>query len=130
MKTTMMMTALVTAIAATWMLPADSALAQDVPGIEICTAEKTMERRTGCLQSNINFLKSALTKSELDAQRKLDAASRRIEAAAQDIAQMKQDIAALRAQLSQPAAKDKAQDKDKDKADTKADDPAKQPAAK
>ncbi|CEG09000.1 hypothetical protein BN961_02421 [Afipia felis] len=25
------------------------AVAQDVPGIEICTAEKTMERRTSCL---------------------------------------------------------------------------------
>jgi len=34
------------------------AMAQDVPGIEICTAEKTMERRTGCLQSNVNFLKA------------------------------------------------------------------------
>ncbi|HUN96697.1 MAG TPA: hypothetical protein VMU69_10720, partial [Bradyrhizobium sp.] len=32
------------------------ALAQDVPGIEICTVEKTMERRTSCLQSNVNFL--------------------------------------------------------------------------
>ncbi len=32
--------------------PAD-ARAQDVPGIEICTVEKTMERRTSCLQSNV-----------------------------------------------------------------------------
>lgn len=31
--------------------------AQDVPGIEICTAEKTMERRTSCLQSNIALQK-------------------------------------------------------------------------
>src|SRR5436190_1193925 len=30
--------------------------AQDVPGIEICTVEKTMERRTSCLQSNVDFL--------------------------------------------------------------------------
>ena len=34
-----------------------SADAQDVPGIEICTVEKTMERRTSCLQSNVDFLK-------------------------------------------------------------------------
>jgi hypothetical protein len=32
------------------------ASAQDVPGIEICTVEKTMERRTSCLQSNVDFL--------------------------------------------------------------------------
>src|SRR6516225_11163010 len=30
--------------------------AQDIPGIEICTVEKTMERRTSCLQSNVEFL--------------------------------------------------------------------------
>jgi hypothetical protein len=56
------------------------AMAQDVPGIEICTAEKTMERRTGCLQSNVNFLKSSLTKASLDSQQKLDAANRQIDA--------------------------------------------------
>jgi uncharacterized coiled-coil protein SlyX len=56
------------------------AMAQDVPGIEICTAEKTMERRTGCLQSNVNFLKSSLTKASLESQQKLDAANRQIDA--------------------------------------------------
>ena len=30
--------------------------AQDVPGIEICTVEKAMDRRTSCLQSNIDKL--------------------------------------------------------------------------
>ena len=29
------------------------ARAQDVRGLEVCTAEKQMERRTGCLQANI-----------------------------------------------------------------------------
>ena len=37
-----------------------TALAQDVPGIEICTRESRMDRRTGCLQSNINYLKTAV----------------------------------------------------------------------
>lgn len=53
--------------------------AQDVPGIEICTVEKTMERRTSCLQSNVDFLKKTMTKQDADAARKLDAANRRIE---------------------------------------------------
>jgi prefoldin subunit 5 len=54
--------------------------AQDVPGIEICTVEKTMERRTSCLQSNVDFLQKTITKLNLDHQQKLDAANRQIEA--------------------------------------------------
>ena len=54
--------------------------AQDVPGIEICTVEKTMERRTSCLQSNVDFLQKTITKLSIDSQRRLDAANRQIEA--------------------------------------------------
>ena len=53
--------------------------AQDVPGIEICTVEKTMERRTSCLQSNVDFLQKTISKLALDHQQKLDAANRQIE---------------------------------------------------
>jgi hypothetical protein len=53
--------------------------AQDVPGIEICTVEKTMERRTSCLQSNVDFLQKTIAKLTLDHQQKLDAANRQIE---------------------------------------------------
>src|SRR5438309_4906030 len=56
-----------------------SARAQDVPGIEICTVEKTMERRTSCLQSNIDFLQKTITKLAADHQQKLDAATRQLE---------------------------------------------------
>jgi hypothetical protein len=54
--------------------------AQDVPGIEICTVEKTMERRTSCLQSNIDFLQKTINKLTSDQQQKIDAANRQIEA--------------------------------------------------
>ena len=54
--------------------------AQDVPGIEICTVEKTMERRTSCLQSNVDFLQKTIGKLTLDHQQKIDAANRQIEA--------------------------------------------------
>ncbi len=56
--------------------PAD---AQDVPGIEICTVEKTMERRTSCLQSNVDFLMKTITKLGATHQQKLDAANRQID---------------------------------------------------
>ena len=56
------------------------ARAQDVPGIEICTVEKTMERRTSCLQSNVDFLQKSIAKLAADHQQKLDAATRQIDA--------------------------------------------------
>ncbi|HEY2248899.1 MAG TPA: hypothetical protein VGH70_15755 [Bradyrhizobium sp.] len=56
------------------------ALAQDIPGIEICTVEKTMERRTSCLQSNVDFLQKSIARLALDHQQKIDAANRQIEA--------------------------------------------------
>jgi esterase/lipase len=67
--------------------------AQDVPGIEICTAEKTMERRTSCLQSNVDFLQRTMTRLAADEQQKLDAANRQIEA-------LKNTVAALQKALS------------------------------
>ena len=69
-----------TAIAVSLLLMPGWSYAQDVPGIEICTVEKTMERRTSCLQSNVDFLQKTITKVTLDHQQKLDAANRQIEA--------------------------------------------------
>ena len=67
-------------ILAPCMLASTGIRAQDVPGIEICTVEKTMERRTSCLQSNVDFLQKTITKLTTDHQQKLDAANRQIEA--------------------------------------------------
>jgi prefoldin subunit 5 len=62
-----------------FLLAPGNARAQDVPGIEICTVEKTMERRTSCLQSNVDFLQKTITRLAADHQQKLDAANRQIE---------------------------------------------------
>jgi TolA-binding protein len=70
------------AVAASVLLPfclSANAHAQDVPGIEICTVEKTMERRTSCLQSNVDFLQKTISKLTTDHQQKLDAANRQTE---------------------------------------------------
>jgi len=70
----------VAVVAALAILPLQSvARAQDVPGIEICTVEKTMERRTSCLQSNVDFLQKTISKQTADYQQKLDAAKAQIE---------------------------------------------------
>lgn len=73
------------------------AAAQDVPGIEICTVEKTMERRTGCLQSNVDFLQKTITKLNLDHQQKIDAANREIDALKVTLAGLQKSIGDLQA---------------------------------
>ena len=110
------------ALAAPLLTSAD-APAQDVPGIEICTVEKTMERRTSCLQSNVDFLQKTITKLSADHQQKLDAANRQIEnlksttaslqkivdelqAAQKKAAEDQKKAAAPPAKDSAPAAKD------------------------
>ncbi|MFK4509776.1 hypothetical protein LPJ38_13895 [Bradyrhizobium daqingense] len=76
--------------------------AQDVPGIEICTVEKTMERRTSCLQSNVDFLQKTITKLTLDQQQKLDAANRQIDALKTTVAGLQKTLADLQAAQVKP----------------------------
>ena len=77
--------------------------AQDVPGIEICTVEKTMERRTSCLQSNVNFLQATIGKLGRDSQQKLDAANRQIEALKLTLAGLQKAVEELQAAQKKPA---------------------------
>jgi len=79
---------------------ASQAAAQDVRGLEICTAEKTMERRTGCLQANIDFLQQRLNKMVQDAQQKQAAADREIAAAKAQLTAANGEIAALKDALA------------------------------
>ena len=92
--------------------------AQDVPGIEICTVEKTMERRTSCLQSNVDFLQKTITKLAGDHQQKIDAANRQVEALKSTVAGLQKIVDELKTAQSKaaedakkptaPAAKDAA----------------------
>src|ERR1700757_4028966 len=77
--------------------------AQDVPGIEICTVEKTMERRTSCLQSNVDFLQKTIAKLSADHQQKLDAANRQIEGLKATVASLQKTVADLQAAQKQIA---------------------------
>jgi hypothetical protein len=77
--------------------------AQDVPGIEICTVEKTMERRTSCLQSNVDFLQKTITKLTLDQQQKLDAANRQIDALKTTVAGLQKTLADLQSAQTKTA---------------------------
>ncbi len=83
------------------------ATAQDVPGIEICTVEKTMERRTSCLQSNVDFLQKTISKLAADHQQKLDAANRQIEALKGTVASLQKTIDDLQAAQKKAAEEPK-----------------------
>ena len=74
--------------------------AQDVPGIEICTRESRLDRRTGCLQSNVEFLQQVVAKNALDAQQKLSVANRDIAALKEQLAGANRDVAALKDALA------------------------------
>jgi TolA-binding protein len=89
--------AALTLVLTSGLLKSGCALAQDVPGIEICTVEKTMERRTSCLQSNVNFLQKTLTKLSSDSQQKLDAANRQIETLRSAVASLQKTLDDLQA---------------------------------
>src|SRR5205809_842963 len=93
------------------MLESGRALAQDVPGIEICTVEKTMERRTSCLQSNVDFLQKTIAKLSADHQQKLDATNRQIEGLKSSVAGLQKIVDELQ------AAQKKAAEDQKKKAD-------------
>ena len=81
------------------------AVAQDIRGIEICTAEKQMERRTGCLQANVELLQQALSKLSRETQDKIAAANRDLVAARAEIATLKSTLAKLDSELAQVKTK-------------------------
>jgi len=81
------------------------AAAQDIRGMEICTAEKQMERRTACLQANVEFLQQALNKLAHDTQEKSAAADRDLAAAQAEIAALKSTVEKLNSELKQMKVK-------------------------
>jgi hypothetical protein len=86
------------------------ASAQDIRGLEVCTAEKDMARRTGCLQTNVEFLQAELTKQTRKAQADQASASREIAALKADIAALKVTLGKIQDELAAlkkatPAAK-------------------------
>jgi len=78
-------------------------LAQDIPGVEICTQERDLNRRTSCLQSNIEFLQKQMMKQAADTQQKLSAAATEISSLKGTVEMLRTRIDQLQA-ASKPAA--------------------------
>jgi hypothetical protein len=77
------------------------AQAQDIAGIEDCTKTTGLDKRTGCLQSNINFLQRLVTKNSLEARQSLSAAQNEVLA-------LKSLVTSLQASVTQLQAAQKA----------------------
>jgi hypothetical protein len=81
------------------------ATAQDIPGLEVCTAEKRMERRTGCLQSNDQYLQQALSKLARETEAKIAASGRALASAQAEIVALKSAMEKLNSELAQMKSK-------------------------
>jgi septal ring factor EnvC (AmiA/AmiB activator) len=77
------------------------AAGQDIRGMEICTAEKQMDRRTACLQANVEFLQKALIKLDRETRDSIVSANREISDARAEIATLKSTIEKLNRELTQ-----------------------------
>jgi septal ring factor EnvC (AmiA/AmiB activator) len=96
---------LIIAVALSLVAPLSPTSAQDIRGLEACMAEKAMERRTGCLQANIEFLQQELAKLKRETQAQLAAANRDFATAKTENAALKAALAKLEADVSQLKAK-------------------------
>jgi septal ring factor EnvC (AmiA/AmiB activator) len=76
------------------------AAAQDIRGLEKCTAEKAMDRRTSCLQSNVEFLQQTFAKQMRELQARLVDANREIAAHKAELAALKPALAKLQQELA------------------------------
>ncbi len=76
------------------------AQAQDVRGMQICTVEKQMERRTSCLQANVEFLQEALLKLRRETQAKIDGEDRALAAARAEIATLQATVKKLEGEMA------------------------------
>jgi hypothetical protein len=83
----------------------DLARAQDIAGVEDCTKAAGLDKRTGCLQSNVNFLQQLVTKNAAEARQRLNAANNEIVALKSIVTSLQASVEELRA--AQKAAADK-----------------------
>ena len=97
--------------------------AQDIAGTEDCTKTQGLDKRTGCLQSNVNFLQRTMTRNALEAHRRLQAAETEIVALRAALVALRKQVDELQAAKSaadKAAAEKKAEPKKAD--DKKAED--------
>jgi hypothetical protein len=84
------------------LLTASPLQAQDIVGLEDCSKARDADKKSGCLQSNVNFLHDLIRKNDAaaqarqrDATAKLTAASARIDELRGEVERLKQTVEQL-----------------------------------
>lgn len=77
------------------------AQAQDIAGVEDCTKTAGLDKRTGCLQSNVHFLQQLITKNATDARARLNAAQAEIAALRSEVTALRGIASGLQATLAE-----------------------------
>jgi hypothetical protein len=79
--------------------------AQDIAGIEDCTKTTGLDKRTGCLQSNVNFLQRLVMKNAVEAEQKLKATEAEIMALRGTVTSLQKTVEQLAAAQKTPGDK-------------------------
>jgi hypothetical protein len=95
---------MITIVAAAMLAGIAAGVAQDIAGVEDCTKTQGLDKRTGCMQSNINFLQRTMTRNAADA-------NRRLQAAETELVALRSAVVALRKQVDELQAAKSAADK-------------------
>ena len=83
----------------------DSGRAQDIAGIEDCTKTTGLDKRTGCLQSNVNFLQRLVMKNAVEAAQKLKKMEAEIMALKDNVTGLQKTVEQLQATQKTPGDK-------------------------
>jgi hypothetical protein len=88
---------MITILAAAMLVGVAAGSAQDIAGVEDCTKTQGLDKRTGCMQSNINFLQRTMTRNALEAHRRLQAAETELVALRSALATLRKQVDELQA---------------------------------
>ena len=83
----------------------DTGRAQDIAGIEDCTKTTGLDKRTGCLQSNVNFLQRLVMKNAVEAAQKLKKMEAEIMALKDNVTGLQKTVEQLQATQKTPGDK-------------------------
>jgi hypothetical protein len=96
-----------------------AASAQDIAGTEDCTKTQGLDKRTGCMQSNINYLQRTMTRNALEAHRRLQAAETELMALRSAVVTLRKQVDELQAAKAATEKKAEPKKADDKKAESK-----------
>jgi hypothetical protein len=103
---------MITMLAAAILVGVAAGSAQDIAGTEDCTKTQGLDKRTGCMQSNINYLQRTMTRNALEAHRRLQAAETELMALRSAVVTLRKQVDEL--QAAKAATEKKAEPKKTD----------------